>query len=96
MDRNLWINAFSSTPEDLEFIKKFIVFSGSLKELSNYYEVSYPTIRNRLNNVIHKIELYEEQNNIPFVQYIKSLVIDGRISLYLGEQIIKTYKKELT
>ena len=31
--------------EDLAFIKRFILFSGSLKDLADAYNVSYPTLR---------------------------------------------------
>ncbi len=33
--------------EDISFIKKFILASGSLKEMAKQYEVTYPTIRRR-------------------------------------------------
>lgn len=34
--------------EDVAFIKKFILASGSLKEVAGLYGVSYPTVRLRL------------------------------------------------
>ncbi|MEG1658804.1 MAG: DUF2089 family protein, partial [Oscillibacter sp.] len=34
--------------EDLTFVKKFILASGSLKEVAALYGVSYPTVRLRL------------------------------------------------
>ena len=36
--------------EDLVFIKKFVLYSGSLKKLAESYEVTYPTVRLRLTN----------------------------------------------
>ena len=38
--------------EDLAFIKKFILASGSLKEVASVYGVSYPTVRLRLDRLI--------------------------------------------
>ena len=35
------------TTDELRFLKRFLVASGSLKELARDYEVSYPTIRTR-------------------------------------------------
>jgi hypothetical protein len=32
--------------DELEFIRKIIVNSGSLKELAKEYNITYPTIRN--------------------------------------------------
>ena len=40
--------------EDIAFIKRFVLSSGSLKEMANQYEVTYPTVRNRLDRLIEK------------------------------------------
>ncbi|WP_415843654.1 DUF2089 family protein [Staphylococcus gallinarum] len=40
--------------EGLECIKNFVLYSSSLKGLASFYEVSYSTVRNRLNIVIKK------------------------------------------
>ena len=45
--------------EDLSFIKKFILSSGSLKEIAALYGVSYPTVRLRLDRLIQKIQISE-------------------------------------
>jgi hypothetical protein len=36
------------TEEDLAFLKRFLMTSGSLKELAGAYGISYPTVRLRL------------------------------------------------
>ena len=38
-----WINVLSD--EDLSFLKRFVLASGSLKDLAAAYGVTYPTIR---------------------------------------------------
>ena len=38
--------------EDAAFIKKFVLASGSLKEVAALYGVSYPTVRLRLDRLI--------------------------------------------
>ena len=46
--------------EDQEFILSFVLSSGSLKEMAKRYRVSYPTVRNRLDDLIARmIELGE-------------------------------------
>ncbi|MDR2011113.1 MAG: DUF2089 domain-containing protein [Bacteroidales bacterium] len=45
--------------EDQQFVIKFIKNSGSLKEMANQMKLSYPTVRNMLNEIIEKIEHYE-------------------------------------
>lgn len=47
-----WTDSLS-TPE-INFIKEFILVSGSLKAISKKYEVSYPTVRVRLDKIIKK------------------------------------------
>jgi hypothetical protein len=41
--------------EDQEFIIEFIKSSGSLKDMASLLGVSYPTVRNRLDEIISKI-----------------------------------------
>lgn len=42
--------------EDQEFILEFIKASGSLKEMAGILDVSYPTVRNRLDEIIEKLK----------------------------------------
>ena len=46
--------------EDLAFIRRFVLASGSLKEVAVEYGVSYPTVRLRLDRLIQKIRLSEQ------------------------------------
>jgi hypothetical protein len=41
--------------EDQEFVESFMLQSGSLKAMATHLGVSYPTVRNRLDEVIRKI-----------------------------------------
>jgi hypothetical protein len=41
--------------EDQEFILEFIKASGSLKDMASLLGVSYPTVRNRLDEIIDKL-----------------------------------------
>lgn len=42
--------------DDLDFVERFILASGSLKEMASQMDVSYPTVRNRLNAIISQLE----------------------------------------
>ena len=42
--------------EDYQFIKRFLLASGSLKELAAAYRVSYPTIRLQVDRLISHIK----------------------------------------
>lgn len=46
-------------PEEQEFILEFIKASGSLKEMAGILKVSYPTVRNRLDEIIEKLKQNE-------------------------------------
>jgi hypothetical protein len=43
-------------PEDQEFVMAFVKASGSLKEMAGLLKVSYPTVRNRLDEIIEKLK----------------------------------------
>jgi hypothetical protein len=52
----------SLSPDDQEFILEFMKASGSLKELAKLHQLSYPTIRNRLDEIIERIKQAEDRN----------------------------------
>ncbi len=87
-----WI--LSLDGEDVEFIKNFILNSGSLKEIAKIYDVSYPTVRIRLDRLIQKVKLNDNLENEEFISFIKKLSIDDHISLEAAKLIIDKYKNE--
>lgn len=87
-----WIIALE--PEDVTFLKNFMLKSGSLKEIAKLYKVSYPTVRLRLDKLIQKIELNDRKEEEPFLTFIKSLAVDSRIDLETAKIIIEKYKQE--
>ena|ERR1044072_6265680 len=42
--------------EDVQFVEMFVLSSGSLKDMAQHLNVSYPTVRNRLNSIIDDLE----------------------------------------
>src|SRR5439155_2727657 len=68
--------------EDLAFLKRFVLASGSLKELAQAYSISYPTVRLRLDRLIAKIEVFDSQTPMsPFERTLRGLHADGKIDL---------------
>lgn len=53
----------SLSQDDQEFILEFIKASGSLKEMASLLKVSYPTVRNRLDDVITKLKQDNKTKN---------------------------------
>lgn len=79
--------------EDIAFIKKLILFSGSLKELAREYEVSYPTIRLRMDKLIEKVNIFDREEPDPYIEKIKLLAINDKIDLETAKILIQEYKR---
>lgn len=86
-----WMNNLED--EDLAFIKKFILASGSLKEMAKIYGVSYPTVRLRLDKLIEKISLTESNETDPFIALIKRMAIQNKFDFDTAKTLIAEYKK---
>ena len=95
-DIPLWITELEA--DELKFIRNFVLASGSLKEMAQSYGVSYPTVRSRLNNVIEKIKICEENQEDPYEKLIKRLAIEGKVDFEAATVLIREYrgKKEGT
>ncbi|MFT8319260.1 MAG: DUF2089 family protein [Sporolactobacillus sp.] len=93
MSKDLWLEHLDA--DEQEFIKKFLIVSGSLKALAKIYKVSYPTVRLRLSRLIDKVKLYDERPKQPFVADVMQMVIDRKISLDIANEIIRKYEKEI-
>ena len=48
--------------EDQLFILDFIKVGGSLKEMASAMKLSYPTIRNQLDEIIHRINSFQKNS----------------------------------
>ena len=79
--------------EDVAFIKKFILASGSLKEVARQYGVTYPTVRLRLDRLIQKIKLTEDTAADPYIATIKRLAMNEKLDLDTAKVLITEYKK---
>ncbi len=79
--------------EDVAFIKRFILASGSLKEMAGQYGVTYPTVRLRLDRLIQKIKLTEDAAADPYIATIKRLAVNEKLDLDTAKVLIAEYKK---
>ena len=79
--------------EDLAFIKRFVLASGSLKEVAREYSVTYPTVRLRLDRLIEKIRLAEQSEQEPYIALIRRLAVDERIDVDAAQLLINEFKK---
>ena len=79
--------------EDAAFIKKFVLASGSLKEVAALYGVSYPTVRLRLDRLIQKIKISETAEADPYVALVKRLAVDDKMDFDTAKILIGEYRK---
>ena len=80
--------------EDITFIKNFMLVSGSLKEMAAKYDVTYPTVRLRLDRLIDRIKMTDDQEAEPYVKLIKRLALEDRLDFETAKLLISEYKKE--
>lgn len=79
--------------EDVTFVKKFLLASGSLKEMARQYGVTYPTVRLRLDRLIQKIKFSEDTEKEPYIALIKQLALNDKLDFETAKLLISEYKK---
>jgi hypothetical protein len=93
IDNSNWISNLDD--QEITFIKNFILMSGSLKEIAKLYNVSYPTVRLRLDKIIQKIKLNEQNEKEPYISLIKKLALDDKINFDTAKVLINEYRKNI-
>ena len=88
--KSSWVSSLSE--EDLEFVKNFVLKSGSLKDMAETYGVSYPTMRLKLDKLIEKIGLVDNNRDDDYTRKIKAMAIDGKLSLEAARELIEAYR----
>ena len=82
--------------EDLAFIKRFVLASGSLKDLAAGYGISYPTVRLRLDRLIAKIEVVESQNgSSEFEQILRARYAEGKVDYETFKALLAAHQKDV-
>lgn len=89
-----WTDRLSD--EDLSFIKRFVLASGSLKAVAAEYRISYPTVRLRLDRLIQKINVFESQEiSSEFERQLRGAYADGCIDLPTMKRLLIVHRQEL-
>ena len=87
-----WIKHLDET--DLQFVRRMILASGSLKDLAAEYGVSYPTIRLRLDRIIERIRAIEKNADADaFEMKLRLMVADGKLDAREGSELLKLHRK---
>jgi hypothetical protein len=92
-NRKTWIAYLSE--EDLAFVKRFILASGSLKAVAEAYGISYPTIRLRLDRLIAKIRVVDDHQIVsPFERTARALMAEGIIDASTLKVLLAAHREE--
>src|SRR5687768_8901588 len=93
-ERARWLEAL--TDEDMMFLKRFVLASGSLKALAAEYGISYPTVRLRLDRLIEKVKLYDSlEIQSEFERQLRVLCAEGKLDVSVMKQILQAHQHEL-
>jgi len=88
-----WLDSLAE--EDLAFVKRFILCSGSLKDLAGAYEVSYPTLRLRLDRLIEKIKILDNQKiEDRYERLLRAQFADGKLDASTFKHLLSTYQQQ--
>lgn len=87
---NSWPAALSE--DQLEFVRLFIIVQGNIREMEKRLGISYPTVKNRLGEIIRKIGREEPAAN-DFTDIMSDLE-QGFITVEEAVSMIETRRKQ--
>ncbi len=87
-----WIDYLSA--EELAFVKRFVLASGSLKEIARIYGVSYPTVRLRLDRLIEMIKIVDSQQiSSEFERVLRAKYAEAKIDVDTFKTLLSLHHK---
>lgn len=82
--------------DDLSFVRRFVLASGSLKEIAQVYGISYPTVRLRLDRLIAKIKLLgTDAVESEFEHALRLEYSQGKLDLGAMNRLLEAHRKEM-
>ena len=88
-----WIDYLAD--EDLAFLKRFLLASGTLKDVAAQYGISYPTVRLRLDRLIEKVRVIDAGSESGhFETTLRSLYAEGRFDGEAFRSLLDAYREE--
>lgn len=89
-----WFTKLSD--EDVSFIKRFVLASGSLKQLAKTYGISYPTIRLRLDRLIEKIKVLDSDEIVSeFERVLRARYAEGKLDMETLKVLLLAHQDEV-
>jgi hypothetical protein len=85
----------SLAEEELDLVLQLVLASGSLKDLARVYQVSYPTIRAKVDRLIERVQkLVDGVTPDPMMQLLADLVERGAITVSGARSIRDLYRQQ--
>lgn len=84
------------TADELAFVRRFLLAGGSLKQLAEDYDVSYPTIRLRLDALIDKVRALGQGKPPSALRLaIRRMVADGEMEIEIARKLLKAHDEDM-
>lgn len=78
---------------DLQLIRRLVLASGSLKQLAADYDVSYPTIRGRVDALIERMRLLDANKEDDALEAkIRLMVASSEMDISIGKELLKLHR----
>jgi hypothetical protein len=91
-DLPTWVRSFDE--DDLQLIRRFVLASGSLKQLASDYDVSYPTIRTRVDALIERMQLLDRNSKDDVLEArLRLLVSEGDVAPKIGKELLQLHRQ---
>ena len=90
-DLPAWVTNLDA--DDLQLIRRFVMASGSLKDLAARYDVSYPTIRIRMDALIERMKLLDKHAEDDALEArVRRLVAEGDLEPRIGKELLQLHR----
>jgi hypothetical protein len=91
-DLPTWVASLDE--DDLQLIRRFVLASGSLKDLAAEYDVSYPTIRARVDAVIERLRVLDRNSADDVLEArMRILVAEGELAPRMAKELIRLHRE---
>jgi len=81
----------SLTEDQIDFVKTFVLSRGNIKEVESRLGISYPTVRNKLDEAIKALS-EQENGNMSAAEILDALEA-GKITAEQAAEMLKSNKK---
>ena len=90
IENNFSLSKFATlSKEQLYFVEQFLVNRGNIKEVEKVLNISYPTVRAKLNEVINKLGYKQEEAKPNEKKDIIKQLDEGEISVEKALEMLK-------